>query len=209
MFLSAKTVSLSDCHCILTSQLCSCCQTALHINATYVSEASFSSILINKSFIYFSEACQGSAGFAALGWLKPFVHFVSSPLLWSLWATPWVILPPDVTCMLSSNHHRQWTLCISVHALKKDEFINNWSAAHNFSFVFWCQLMTRLLDVHTDNREMCPLSTPFVAEDVWPSDTNSPNNHYAGALQGFNKLENWLASVRSQRTRMYIVYFDS
>lgn len=136
MFLSAKTVKLSDCHCILTSQLCSCCQPALHINATHVSQASFFSILINKPFVYFSEARQGSAGFAALGWLNPFVHFVSSPLLWSLRATAWVILPPDVTCMLSSNHQdHQWTLCISVHALKKDKIINNWSAAHNFSFV--------------------------------------------------------------------------
>lgn len=100
MCLSAETVRLSDCRCILTSQLCSCCQTALHINATYVSEASFSSILINTSFIYDSEARQGSAGFAALGWLKPFVHFVSSPLPWSVRATPWVILPPDVTCIV-------------------------------------------------------------------------------------------------------------
>lgn len=69
--------------------------------------------------------------------------------------------------------------------------------------------MTRLLDVHTDNKEMCPFSTPLMAEDVWLFDTNSPNNHYAGALQGFNKLENWLASVRSQRMRMYIVYVGS
>lgn len=69
--------------------------------------------------------------------------------------------------------------------------------------------MTRLFDVHTDNKGMCPLPTPPVAEDVWLFDTNSPNNHYAGALQGINKLENWLASVGSQWTRMYIVYFDS
>lgn len=69
--------------------------------------------------------------------------------------------------------------------------------------------MTGWLDVHTDNKEMCPLPTQLVAVDVWLFDTNSPNNHYAGTLQGFNKLENWLASVRSQWARMYIVYFDS
>lgn len=50
--------------------------------------------------------------------------------------------------------------------------------------------MTRLLDVHTDNEEMCPLLTLLVARDAWLFDTNSPNNHYSSALWGFNKLEN-------------------
>lgn len=35
--------------------------------------------------------------------------------------------------MLSSN--QQDHQCVSVHALEKDEVINNWSAAHDFSFV--------------------------------------------------------------------------
>lgn len=53
-----------------------------------------------------------------------------------------------------------------------------------------CQLMTRLLDVHTDNKWLRPLLTLLVAEDAWLFNTNSPNNHYAGAPRGFNKLAN-------------------
>lgn len=202
MFLSAKTVRLSDCHCILTSQLCSCCQTALHKN---VSEASFSSILINKSFMYFSEAGQG--WICCTGLAKTICPALCCDLCEQL---------PESFCLQTWHACFHLTTrivsghCVFLSMLWKRTSSSITGQLHTISHLFsdvswWPDCWTCILIT-----ERCALCRPRSWQRTFGcQNTNSPNNHYAGALQGFNKLENWLASVRSQSTRMCIVYFDS